>query len=213
MQGKLFVIIGSLIILCVACAIFLAILPYPETEHPTDISDQLYTQVAASNSPVPATPVPTITEKADISIDVTYIFVDESPAPEKFTIGRIEYSSGELEDILRLEAQKAADMGREPYVEFYADWCPPCKAIRESISDERMIDAYEGTYIIQLDLDEWGKKLSGTGFYVPGIPAFYEIDADGRPTGRMITGGAWGEDIPENIAPPMKAFFNGEEAE
>jgi hypothetical protein len=25
----------------------------------------------------------------------------------------------------------------------------------------------------------------------------------------MITGAAWGEDIPANIAPPMKAFFEG----
>jgi hypothetical protein len=44
---------------------------------------------------------------------------------------------------------------------------------------------------------------------VPGIPAFYELGEDGKPTGRMITGAAWGEDIPENIAPPMKAFFEG----
>ncbi len=75
-----------------------------------------------------------------------------------------------------------------------------------------MIDAFTGTYIIKLDFDYWNPKLSKTGFYVPGIPAFYEIDTDGKPTGRMITGAAWGEDIPENQAPPLKRFFNGAEA-
>ena len=140
--------------------------------------------------------------------EVPYELIDESPAPEKFTIVRVEKGNGKLEDVLRVEAQKAVDMGRHPYVEFYADWCPPCNALRESINDERMIEAFEGTYIIQLDLDEWEQKLSGTGFRVVGIPAFYEIDADGKPTGRMITGAAWGEDVPENIVPPMKEFFN-----
>ena len=73
-----------------------------------------------------------------------------------------------------------------------------------------MIDAFSGTYIIQLDFDEWERQLSDSGFYVPGIPAYYEVDAEGFSTGRMITGGAWGEDVAENIAPPMKAFFAGE---
>jgi thiol-disulfide isomerase/thioredoxin len=155
-----------------------------------------------------ATPAPLNLEEAPGEIEVPYGRIDESPAPEKFTIVRVEKGNGELEDILRLEARKAVDMGRHPYVEFYADWCPPCKALKESIGDERMIDAFGGTYIIQLDLDEWERNLSGTGFRVVGIPAFYEIDADGKPTGRMITGGAWGEDVPENIAPPMKEFFN-----
>jgi len=161
----------------------------------------------------PPTPVPVDSGGDTEKTEVSYEVFNESPAPEKFTIVRVGQNDGKLKDILRLEAQKAVEIGRQPYVEFYADWCPPCNALRESLSDERMIDAFDGTYIIKLDLDAWENKLSGTGFYVVGIPAFYEIDSDGRPTGRMITGGAWGEDIPENIAPPMKEFFDGEKAE
>jgi hypothetical protein len=51
--------------------------------------------------------------------------------------------------------------------------------------------------------------FSGTGLYVPGIPAFYKLDANGKPTGRIITGAVWGEDIPANLAPPRKPFFQG----
>jgi len=162
---------------------------------------------------IQTTSVPSNSEEIPGIIEVPYEWIEESPAPEKFTIVRIEKGKGKLEDILQVEAQKAVDMGRYPYVEFYADWCPPCKALKESLSDERMIAAFEGTYIIRLDLDEWENKLSGTGFHVVGIPAFYEIDAEGKPTGRMITGGAWGEDVPENIAPPMKEFFGARETE
>jgi thiol-disulfide isomerase/thioredoxin len=160
-----------------------------------------------------ATPTPPNSEEGSGAIEIPYEWIEESPAPEKFTIVKIEKGKGKLEDILQIEAQKAVAMGRHPYVEFYADWCPPCKALKESLSDERMIDAFKGTYIIRLDLDEWERNLSGTGFHVIGIPAFYEIDSNGKPTGRMITGGAWGEDIPENIAPPMKEFFDTREIE
>ena len=162
--------------------------------------------------PLPATRGPD-PDTGEPATGISYELFDESPAPEVFTFVRVGRSSATLQDILRAEAQKAAGMGRYPYVEFYADWCPPCTALRESIADARMVDAFAGTYIIRLDLDQWEQKLSGTGFYIIGIPAFYELDQDGVPTGRMITGGAWGEDIPENIAPPMKEFFNNRATE
>jgi thiol-disulfide isomerase/thioredoxin len=138
-----------------------------------------------------------------------YIWIDESPAPDQFSVIVIEAGSAKLTDILQIEAAKASALGRDPYIEFYADWCPPCNAIKKYLGDPLMVDAFAGTYIIKLDIDYWGDKLHGTDLYVPGIPAFYELGADGKPTGRMITGAAWGEDIPANIAPPMKAFFEG----
>ena len=141
--------------------------------------------------------------------ELDYIWTDESPAPDQFSVIVIEAGSAKLTDILQAEAAKAAALGRDPYIEFYADWCPPCNAIKKNLGDPLLVEAFAGTYIIKLDTDVWGDKLSGLGLYVPGIPAFYELGADGKPTGRMITGAAWGEDIPANIAPPMKAFFEG----
>lgn len=135
----------------------------------------------------------------------------ESPAPDKFTLVQLKRSDATLDSILKAEVQKAKEQGRHPYVEFYADWCPPCIALRKSLSDERMVNAFSGTYIIQLDLDEWENELPEAGFDVPGIPIFFELDQDGNPTGRTISGGAWGEDIPENMAPPLKEFFQSVE--
>lgn len=157
--------------------------------------------------------IPATSTSEENTTEIIYEFVDESPAPDKFTVVQVGNSKEKLLDILQVEAEKASNMDRQPYVEFYADWCPPCNAIRDSLEDERMVDAFTGTYIIKLDFDYWQGKLSGTGLYVPGIPAFYEIDVDGIPTGRMITGAAWGEDVPENIAPPLKEFFNQNKTE
>ncbi len=169
----------------------------PPLESPTKTPAPMNVEVLPTETVVPIGP------------EVIYELFDESPAPEYFTVVRIGKTGEKLLDILKLEAGKAIGMERQPYVEFYADWCPPCNAIRESLGDARMIDAFTGTYIIKLDLDFWEIKLLGTGFNVNGIPAFFEIDSDGNPTGRTITGAAWGEDVPENIAPPMKEFFKG----
>ncbi len=134
----------------------------------------------------------------------------ESPDSEKFTLVILERSDIPLNELLSAEVAKATAQARSPYVEFYADWCPPCRALRKYLGDEQMVDAFAGTYIIQLDYDEWESDLSDAGFTIPGIPIFFELDSAGKPTGRTINGGAWGEDIPENMAPPLKAFFNAE---
>jgi thiol:disulfide interchange protein len=190
----------TLVILCLALAGCNA--GAPSEQRPAATPEAIGAASSAVIAPT-ATQVPAATSSVD------YQWTDESPAPDIFSVIRIEPGSAKIKDILKAEAQKASALGRHPYVEFYADWCPPCNAIKKNLGDPRMVDAFAGTYIIKLDTDDWGEKLSGTGLYVPAIPAFYELDANGKSTGRMITGAAWGEDIPANIAPPMKAFFEG----
>ncbi len=143
-------------------------------------------------------------------------FSPKTPTPEpppvspsdKFSIVTLSAADGKLPDLLAAEAQKAKDQGFSPFVEFYADWCGPCKSLAASLGDPRMIDAFAGTYIIRLNVDDWVDAPAEAGFTVKGIPAFFAVDWAGKPTGRFITGAAWGEDIPENMAPPLKEFFN-----
>lgn len=77
--------------------------------------------------------------------------------------------------------------------------------------DERhplILDALKGADVIRLDLDEWDAQLEGAGLKVKAVPIFFALDDKGRPTGRTIDGSAWGADTPENMAPPLKAFFS-----
>ena len=137
----------------------------------------------------------------------------QDPQPTGFTIVRLHHQDGDLSSRLAKEADKAAALGQMPVVEFDATWCPPCQAIDKAIkaNNELMLNAYAGTYIIKLDVDEWGWGDNAKhDFQFDGIPVYFKLDSDGKQTGEVIDGGAWGEDIPENIAPVMDEFFHGE---
>jgi thiol-disulfide isomerase/thioredoxin len=143
---------------------------------------------------------------------------DVTRQPEKqilsgFTIVRLHPQDGDLSAMLATEAQTAGALDQMPVVEFDATWCPPCQAIDAAIQsgDQLMFAAYKGTYIIKLDVDEWGWKNGKVqDFRFDGIPVYFKLDSQGKQTGEVIDGGAWGEDIPENIAPVMDKFFHGE---
>jgi thiol-disulfide isomerase/thioredoxin len=137
----------------------------------------------------------------------------QDPQPTGFTIVRLHPGDGDLQTLLTSDAQKADALGRLPVVEFDATWCPPCQAIDKAIKadNELILNAYAETYVIRLDVDEWGWGDSALhDFQFNGIPVFFKLDAEGKQTGEVIDGGAWGEDIPENIAPVMDNFFHGE---
>jgi hypothetical protein len=125
-----------------------------------------------------------------------------------YSMVELEKSSEELSSLLYEKAQQAERLGRAPYIQCTADWCPSCRALERSMNDERMIAAYSGTYIILVDVDIWLDRLPSVGLYVTGVPSIYELTYEGKPTGRFITGAAWGDNIPENMAPPLDAFFH-----
>ncbi len=114
-----------------------------------------------------------------------------------------------LTDALATYYDLANGVGLKLYVELGAEWCGPCVALKKSLPDPRMQRALKGTYIVRLDIDAWGDRLEKSGYSTGAIPAFYEVDKEGKPTGRKIDGGAWGENVPENMAPPLDHFFHG----
>jgi len=130
-------------------------------------------------------------------------------ATDPFVIVRLHKNGGELMTQLAAESQKANALGLAPFIEFDATWCPPCQAIEKSIQakDPLTLQALDGVYLIRADVDEWGAE-SGKDFDFDAIPVYYELDASGNPTGAVIDGDAWNEDIPKNFAPVLDAFFH-----
>lgn len=133
-----------------------------------------------------------------------------SPAPSAATV-EIRPSDGGLQEQLAARHAEAGQRGLSPFVQVYADWCGPCRALRGAVDDPRMQEAYKGTYVVRVELDAWKEPLRAlVGSDGPGVPVFYAIEADGK-LGRSVSGRAWGEDTVENFAPVLAAFFQGRE--
>ncbi len=111
-----------------------------------------------------------------------------------------------IADVLRTHASKARAKGEDFYVELGATWCPPCNKLAESLDHPLIKEAFKGVYILRLDIDKWGKELAPVGLSNTTIPVFYAVDGEGVP-GRALTGAAWEEDTPENMAGALGAFF------
>jgi thiol-disulfide isomerase/thioredoxin len=128
---------------------------------------------------------------------------------DSFVIRRINLANGALLDQLAAQAALAKPLGLAPFIEFDATWCPPCQAINASIEakDNLTLQAFDGIYLIRADVDEWGWG-DKTNFSFEAIPVYYKLDEHGMPTGEKVDGGAWNEDIPENFAPVLDAFFH-----
>ena len=177
----------------------------------------------ASPTPKPETTAVPVEKTTVPEMAFTARPTEEMPVPKPatatstpttgFTIVRLHPQGGDLKTLLAKNAAKAVALGQLPVVEFDATWCPPCQAIDQGIQEknELVLDAYAGTYIMKLDVDEWGwgdSKLHDFDF--DGIPVYFQLDGDGNPTGKTVDGNAWGENIPENFAPVMDEFFHGE---
>lgn len=170
--------------------------------------------------PPPSTPAPIQaaepTTAGQPAVDSpTEVATDPNALPaipeEGFVLIFIHPADGELHEVLTRESQKAFALGLTPIAYFGATWCPPCQAIEAALEEKNslMLDAYAGMYIIELDTDEWGWSEGGIAeFKFDAIPVYFKLDANGNQTGEVIDGGAWGQDIPENIAPVMDAFFH-----
>lgn len=138
--------------------------------------------------------------------DVTMV-ADDSAEHEGFNVVRLQPHQGGLAELLKAEAAKAKERGRRPYVEFDTPYYQPSRDIKASLSDPRMIDAYQGTYIIRLEVNSWSGAVEPLGFRPHPYPSWEELDDDGRPNGRRLDANAWGPNVPENMAGPLKEYF------
>jgi len=122
----------------------------------------------------------------------------------------VSSAAGTLEAQVQKNVAAASAQHLRPIVYIGAKWCDPCRAIHRYQSDARMRDAFSGTYVIELDLDDWKEEdLKAMGYRAGAIPVFIAVDTTGHASGPTIDGGAWGDNIPENMAPPLKKFFAG----
>lgn len=129
-----------------------------------------------------------------------------------FSFDSLSPDAGPLQAQLAAWHGRAVAAGRVPCVYLTARWCPPSVQLEKSLVDPQMQHALRETEIASFDIDAWSEPLMAAGFNPSTVPVFFLIDAEGKPTGPKITGAAWKENVPANMAPPLERFFDAARA-
>ena len=110
----------------------------------------------------------------------------------------IRPADGELQDQLVARYDDAKRRHLHPFVQVYADWCAPCRALRREMDDPRMVAAFDGVYLVRVQYDPWKDPLVKLlGGKTAGVPVFYEVEQDGK-LGRSV-------DKSRHMAPLIKS--------
>ncbi len=127
----------------------------------------------------------------------------------QFTLVDLEKTEKPLIQSMLEHRVIAEKKNQQIFVQITAEWCTPCKKLRASMDDIMLRRAFNGTYIVRVDADIWEDELPEINIDLKAVPVFYALSEEGKATSYTINGGAWGEDIPKNMAPPLFDYFTG----
>jgi len=80
--------------------------------------------------------------------------------------------------------QQAVAEGKPVIIDFYADWCLPCKELEaKTFSDPRVVRAFEGVVALKADLTRGDDPLAERvkkRFNIVGVPTIVFVDSSGK---------------------------------
>jgi hypothetical protein len=139
---------------------------------------------------------------------------DESLDDVPFDVGSVYIPVARNEDdeslrsVLQTHAALAKRLKLESYVVFISNFSEQCTAFEEARRTTELKQALSGTYIVQLDADQWREELEDTGFHGDSLPAISEFDAGGWLKGQTTDPTQWRGQTPQAIALSLAEFFH-----
>ena len=80
---------------------------------------------------------------------------------------------------------KAKETGRPIMIDFYADWCGPCKMLdAQTYSDDRVAEASTNLVMVRIDVDR--NQLLASRYRVESIPTIVVLNSEGNEMNREV---------------------------
>lgn len=117
-------------------------------------------------------------------------------------------------EALRPQLWKQAAQARKyhlnSFVLLHSDSSLSCQALQEAMYEPDMQRALRGTFIVQLDVNEWPpEELDGEGFRQDRtLPVIYAFDGRGSATGAVFDASTWADNPPLQMTPALAKFFH-----
>jgi len=116
-----------------------------------------------------------------------------------------------LQGYLQRHATIARELGKRPLVFLFADWCQPCRRIRNRMQNKRMVALFQDKYIVMINYDyiqhQVDRKNDICCNPFRAVPAFIPIGVNGDFVGPAIYGDAWRDNIPHDDLHALERYF------
>jgi copper chaperone CopZ len=109
------------------------------------------------------------------------------PAEVVKTLDIIAYTSGR-----RVDLDKIVAIGKVTIVDFYADWCGPCRVLEARL--QHLMQGKKNLAIRRIDIGKWDNEAAkqATALHAEALPYVRVYDAKGKFV-TAVTGGMWDE--------------------
>ena len=103
-------------------------------------------------------------------------------ATDSFAVGKVNFFEGSVISA----KEKAMAEQKQYFLEFYADWCKPCKWMEENTySDSELAEYIHGNYVpVKVNIDDFDGHALKQKYNVQYLPTIIVFDAQGNMLGK-----------------------------
>jgi hypothetical protein len=116
-------------------------------------------------------------------------------------------TDGDVPTVVQHELARARSDGRRLLVYVGATWCEPCRRFHDATAAGKLDADLGSLRLLEFDFDRDEPRLRAAGYVSELIPLFAAPNADGRASGRQMSGSIKGDGAVGEILPRLQSLL------